>query len=193
MAKTELEKMMAGELYDYADEEVRAAHVRAVQLCDRYNRTERTELRLREEILRELFGSLGAAPLIEKNLRVDYGFHLRAGDNFFVNYDCVFLDVAPITFGDNVFIAPQCGFYSVNHPIDAALRNRGVEYGKPITVGSDVWIGGHVTVCPGVTIGDNVVIGAGSVVVHDIPSNSVAVGNPARVVKRIPPKGQAQG
>ena len=113
---------------------------------------------------------------------------MHAGDNFFVNYDCVFLDVAPITFGDNVFIAPQCGFYSVNHPLDAALRNTGVEYGKPITVGSDVWFGGHVTVCPGVTIGDNVVIGAGSVVVRDIPSDSLAVGNPARVVKRLPPR-----
>ena len=111
---------------------------------------------------------------------------MRAGDNLFINYDCVFLDVAPITFGDNVFIAPQCGFYSVNHPMDAVVRRTGVEYGKPITVGSDVWIGGHVTVCPGVTIGDNVVIGAGSVVVHDIPSDSVAAGNPARVVKSLP-------
>ena len=185
---TELEKLKAGEMYDYGDPEVQQAHVRAVQLCDRFNGTERTELALREEILRELFGSLGKKPFVEKNIRIDYGFNMYAGDNFFVNYDCVFLDVAPITFGDNVFIAPQCGFYSVNHPLDAALRNTGVEYGKPITVGSDVWFGGHVTVCPGVTIGDNVVIGAGSVVVHDIPSDSLAVGNPARVVKRLPPR-----
>ena len=185
---TELEKLKAGEMYDYGDPEVQQAHVRAVQLCDRFNGTERTELALREEILRELFGSLGKNPFVEKNIRIDYGFNMHAGDNFFVNYDCVFLDVAPITFGNNVFIAPQCGFYSVNHPLDTALRNTGVEYGKPITVGSDVWFGGHVTVCPGVTIGDNVVIGAGSVVVHDIPSDSLAVGNPARVVKRLPPR-----
>ena len=128
---TELEKLKAGETYDYRDPEVQQAHVRAVQLCDRFNASERTELALREEILRELFGSLGKNPFVEKNIR---------------------------------------------------------EYGKPITVGSDVWIGGHVTVCPGVTIGDNVVIGAGSVVVHDIPSDSVAVGNPARVVKSLPPR-----
>ncbi len=185
---TELEKLKAGETYDYRDPEVQQAHVRAVQLCDRFNASERTELALREEILRELFGSLGKNPFVEKNIRIDYGFNMHAGDNLFINYDCVFLDVAPITFGDNVFIAPQCGFYSVNHPMDAVVRKTGVEYGKPITVGSDVWIGGHVTVCPGVTIGDNVVIGAGSVVVHDIPSDSVAVGNPARVVKSLPPR-----
>ena len=138
--------------------------------------------------MRELFGSLGENPLVEKNIRIDYGFNVHAGDNFFCNYDCVFLDCAPITFGNNVFIAPQCGFYAVNHPLEADLRNSGVETGVPITVGDDVWIGGGVKVMPGVTIGSNVVIGGGSVVVKDIPSNSLAVGNPARVVKSIPPK-----
>ena len=185
---TELEKMKAGQLYDYSDPEIFAAHVRAVELCDEYNETKRTEMSRREEILRELFGRLGKNPVVEKNIRVDYGFNLRAGDNFFANYDCVFLDCAPITFGDNIFIAPQCGFYSVNHPLDAATRNKGVEKGLPITVGSDVWFGGGVKVMPGVTIGDNVVIGGGSVVVKDIPSDSLAVGNPARVVKNVPPR-----
>ena len=185
---TELEKLMAGESYDYGDPEVRQAHVRAVELCDEYNETKRTETERREKILRELFGSLGAEPLVEKNIRIDYGFNMHAGDHLFINYDCVFLDVAPITFGNNVYIAPQCGFYSVNHPLDAALRNRDVEYGKPITVGDDVWIGGGVKVMPGVTIGSNVVIGGGSVVVHDIPSDSLAVGNPAHVVKSVPPR-----
>lgn len=182
---TELKKLKAGQQYRIADPEVVAAHIRAVDLCDEYNATKRTQTARREEILRELFGSLGANPVVEKNMRVDYGFHLHAGDNFFANYDCVFLDCAPITFGDNVFIGPQCGFYAVNHPLDAALRNSGVETGIPITVGNNVWFGGSVTVCPGVTIGDNVVIGAGSVVVGDIPSDCVAVGNPARVVRRL--------
>ena len=186
--KSELQKLKDGELYDYTDPEVRAAHIRAVELCDEYNETKRTETEKRERILRELFGSLGENPLIEKNIRIDYGFNVHAGDNFFVNYDCVFLDCAPITFGNNVFIAPQCGFYAVNHPLEADLRNSGVETGVPITVGDDVWIGGGVKVMPGVTIGSNVVIGGGSVVVKDIPSNSLAVGNPARVVKSIPPR-----
>ena len=185
---TELEKMKAGELYDYSDPEIFAAHVRAVELCDEYNGTGRRETEKRERILRELSGALGKNPVVEKNIRVDYGFNLRAGDNFFANYDCVFLDCAPITFGDNIFIAPQCGFYAVNHPLDAALRNSGVEYGRPITVGSNVWFGGGVKVMPGVTIGSNVVIGGGSVVVRDIPSDSLAVGNPARVVRHLPPR-----
>ena len=186
--KSELQKLKDGELYDYTDPEVRAAHIRAVELCDEYNGTGRTETEKRDRILRELFGSLGENALIEKNIRIDYGFNVHAGDNFFVNYDCVFLDCAPITFGNNVFIAPQCGFYAVNHPLEADLRNSGVETGVPITVGDDVWIGGGVKVMPGVTIGSNVVIGGGSVVVKDIPSNSLAVGNPARVVKSIPPR-----
>ena len=136
--KSELQKLKDGELYDYTDPEVRAAHIRAVELCDEYNETGRTETEKRERILRELFGSLGENALIEKNIRIDYGFNVHAGDNFFVNYDCVFLDCAPITFGNNVFIAPQCGFYAVNHPLEADLRNSGVETGVPITVGDDV-------------------------------------------------------
>ncbi len=159
--KSELQKLKDGELYDYTDPEVRAAHIRAVELCDEYNETKRTETEKRDRILRELFGSLGENALVEKNIRIDYGFNVHAGDNFFVNYDCVFLDCAPITFGNNVFIAPQCGFYAVNHPLEADLRNSGVETGVPITVGDDVWIGGGVKVMPGVTIGSNVVIGGG--------------------------------
>ena len=159
--KSELQKLKDGELYDYTDPEVRAAHIRAVELCDEYNETGRTETEKRERILRKLFGSLGENALIEKNIRIDYGFNVHAGDNFFCNYDCVFLDCAPITFGNNVFIAPQCGFYAVNHPLEADLRNSGVETGVPITVGDDVWIGGGVKVMPGVTIGSNVVIGGG--------------------------------
>lgn len=185
---TEPEKMKAGEMYDYFDPEVRAAHVRAVQLCDEYNDTKRTETARREEILRELFGSLGENVLVEKNIRADCGFNLHAGDNFFVNYDCVFLDVAPITFGNNVLIGPQCGFYAVNHPLDAALRSTSVERGYPITVGDDVWFGGGVKVMPGVTIGSNVVIGGGSVVVMDIPDDCLAAGNPARVIRKLPPR-----
>ena len=159
--KSELQKLKDGELYDYTDPEVRAANIRAVELCDEYNETGRTETEKRERILRELFGSLGENALIEKNIRIDYGFNVHAGDNFFCNYDCVFLDCAPITFGNNVFIAPQCGFYAVNHPLEADLRNSGVETGVPITVGADVWRGGGAKVRQGVRNGRNMLAGRG--------------------------------
>ena len=102
-----------------------------------------------------------------------------------MNHNCVILDCAKVEFGDNVFVAPNCGFYTAGHPIDVELRNKRLEYAKPIKVGNNVWIGGNVVVLPGVTIGDNITIGAGSVVTKDIPSNSVAVGNPCRVIKSI--------
>ncbi|MDE5837117.1 MAG: sugar O-acetyltransferase, partial [Paramuribaculum sp.] len=107
-------------------------------------------------------------------------------DNFYANFNLVILDEAKVSFGDNVFIAPNCGFYTAGHPLDATSRNRGLEYARPITVGNNVWIGAGVSVLPGVTIGDNCVIGAGSVVVKSIPPFSVAVGNPCKVVKTIP-------
>lgn len=102
-----------------------------------------------------------------------------------MNFNCVILDGARVTFGDNVFVAPGCGFYTAGHPLDAEQRNKGLEYARPIKVGSNVWIGGNVCVLPGVTIGDNCVIGAGSVVTRDIPSGVVAAGNPCRVIRKI--------
>ena len=115
----------------------------------------------------------------------DYGCHIRVGREFFANHNMVILDAAPVTFGDHVFVAPNCGFYTSGHPIDAERRDRGLEYAYPITVGDHVWFGAGVHVMPGVTIGSNVVIGAGSVVTRDIPDGSVAVGNPCRVIRPI--------
>ncbi|MBQ3097421.1 MAG: sugar O-acetyltransferase [Kiritimatiellae bacterium] len=117
----------------------------------------------------------------------DYGYNIELGANFFANHNTVILDGAKVKFGDNVFIAPNCSFYTAGHPLDVERRNKGLEYAYPITVGDNVWIGGNVTVCPGVTIGSNVVIGAGAVVTHDIPDNALAFGVPARVVRKIEP------
>ncbi len=182
---TEKEKMLAGELYKDYDGEIVALLAHAKKVCEEYNRTPREEREKRLAIMKSLLGKTGEALNIESNVWFDYGCHTEVGENFYANHDCVFLDCAKITFGDNVFIAPQCGFYTAAHPLDPAARNAGLEFAKPITVGNNVWIGGGVKVLPGVTVGDNCVIGAGSVVVKDIPANSVAVGNPARVIKKL--------
>ena len=139
----------------------------------------------RDRLFRELFGSLGKGAFLEPPFNCDYGCNTYIGDNFYANMDCIFLDVARITIGDRVFFGPRVGLYTPYHPIDAAVRASGPEGARPITIGNDVWFGGSVVVCPGVTIGDDVVIGAGSVVTKDIPSHSVAVGNPCHVIRKI--------
>ncbi len=182
---TEREKMLAGELYYDGDKEILEGLARAKELCEEYNRTPRTATETRRAIIKKLLGKTGENFNIESNVWFDYGCNTEIGENFYCNHDCVFLDCAKITFGDNVFIAPQCGFYTAGHPLEAKLRAKGYEFAKPITVGSNVWFGGGVKVMPGVTIGDGAVIGGGSVVASNIPPNCVAVGNPARVVKKI--------
>ena len=109
----------------------------------------------------------------------------RSGDNFYSNHNLVILDCTKVTFGENVFIGPNCGFYTAGHPIEVEVRNGGLEYASPISVGNNVWIGGGTSVLPGVTIGDNCTIGGGSVVVKSIPANSIAVGNPCKVIRSI--------
>lgn len=136
-------------------------------------------------LLRQLLGRTGEHFTIKSTFWCDYGRHITIGENFFCNYNCVMLDCAPITFGDNVMVAPNCGFYTAAHPLDHTLRDEELEYAKPITVGDSVWIGGGVTVLPGVTIGSRAVIGGGSVVVHDIPEGVVAVGNPCRPIRTL--------
>ncbi len=181
---TEKEKLLAGELYK-VDEELLGELARAKRVCEEYNRTPRDDREKRQALMRSLLGKCGENFNIESNVWFDYGYNTEVGENFYANHDCVFLDTNKLIFGDNVFIAPQCGFYTAGHPLDRKTRSAQLEFARPIRVGSDVWFGGGVKVLPGVTIGDNVVVGAGSVVVHDIPSGSVAVGNPARVIRRL--------
>lgn len=180
---TEREKCDAGMLYDASGPEREQDHLRCADLCYEYNHTRPSDVERREEILRGLFGRVGQKVYVEPNLFCGFGYNIEVGENFYANNNCVFVDPAKITFGDNVFIAPNCAFYTAGHPLDAERRNLGYEYAYPITVGDDVWFGGNCVVLPGVTIGSNVVIGAGSVVKDDIPSGVLAFGNPCRVYR----------
>lgn len=182
---TELEKCNAGLMYDTTFPGREEMHLECIDLCFDYNNTRPSDMKRREEILRKLFGKLGKNPYVEPTIFCGFGWNIEAGDNFYANNNCVFVDPGKITFGDNVFIGPSCGFYTAHHPIHPELRNKLYEYARPITVGSDVWIGGGTVVLPGARIGSNVVIGAGSVVTGEIPDNVVAFGNPCKVYRAI--------
>lgn len=184
---TEKEKMIAGKVYKCLDEELSTALRKAKQLCHKYNDIFFEDEAAAKKIIDELLQAEhnDGYCVFTPPFWCDYGFNVKVGKNFYSNHNLVILDCAEVTFGDNVFVGPNCGFYTAIHPIDAHQRNTGIELAKPIKVGSDVWVGGGVTVLPGVTIGNNVVIGAGSVVVKDIPSGVVAVGNPCKPIRKI--------
>lgn len=183
---TEKEKMQKHMLYDANyDKELLKERNKAKKLCYQYNQLHPSAEWEQREILHRLLGRTGKNFCITAPFWCDYGYNIELGENFYSNHNLVILDGGKVIFGDNVFVAPNCGFYTAGHPIDLERRNKGLEYAYPITVGNNVWIGAGVSVMPGVTIGDNVVIGAGSVVVKDIPSNSVAVGNPCKVIRAI--------
>lgn len=183
---TEKEKMLKQMLYDANyDKALLEERARAKDLCYEYNQTRPSDEEKQMEIMKNLLGKTDGSFCIMAPFWCDYGYNIEIGENFFANHNTVILDGAKVTFGKNVFIAPDCGFHTAGHPIDYERRNRGLEYAYSITVGDNVWIGAGVQVMPGVTIGSNVVIGGGSVVVKDIPDNSVAVGNPCRVLRSI--------
>lgn len=184
---TEKEKAARGELYDANyDPQLQKEMLDCADICFELNNIKPSNLSKREELIKRLLGSTKGNFRIISPFYCDYGYKIEIGENFFSNMNCVILDGAKVTFGDNVFIAPNCGFYTAGHPLDVEQRNSGLEYARPITVGNNVWIGAGVSVLPGVTIGDNSVIGAGSVVTKDIPADCVAVGNPCRVIKTLP-------
>ena len=173
-------------LYDANyDKELINDRIAAKELCFEYNSTRPSDGEKQKELLKRLLGKTRENFCITAPFWCDYGYNIEIGENFYANHNLVILDGAKVTFGNNVFIAPNCGFHTAGHPIDAERRNKGLEYAYPISVGNDVWIGAGVQVMPGVTIGSNVVIGGGSVVVKDIPDNSVAVGNPCKVIRPI--------
>ena len=185
----ELEKMMSGDLYDATNNTTLLDLLTQTQeLCHDYNLLRPSQTAERTALMRRILGKTGQRFKILSPFWCDYGFNIEVGENFFANFNLVILDEARVTFGDNVFIAPNCAFYTAGHPLDVAQRNAGLEYSLPIRVGNNVWIGGNVCVMPGVTIGDNTVIGGGSVVVHDIPAGVLAAGNPCRPIRHLDAK-----
>lgn len=183
---TEKQKMMAQMLYDANyDQELENERLECKALCQEYNNLPIKDVELRHNFIKKILGKTGEQVHIEPDFWCDYGYNITVGERFYANHGLIILDGGGVNFGDDVFIAPSCGFHTAGHPIDYERRNQGYEYAYPIKVGSNVWFGAGVQVMPGVTIGDNVVIGGGSVVVKDIPSNSVAVGNPCKVIREI--------
>ncbi len=181
---TEKDKMLAGELYDPLDPELVHARERARDLCWALNATRDADADERRRLLRELFGTGGDSVWMQPPFFCDYGANIHLGERVFFNFNCVVLDVCPVTIGSFTLFAPAVQIYTATHPLNAALR-RQQEFAKPITIGSDVWVGGATVICPGVTIGSRSVIGAGSVVTRDIPAGVLAAGNPCRVIREI--------
>lgn len=183
---TEKEKMLAGEIYLACDSEVLEELTKTREKIYDYNSLRPSETQKMKEILLDLLGHVGDGDIhINQPFHCDYGKHISVGKRFFANFNLTILDEAFVTIGDDCFIGPNVGIYTACHSTDPVERNSRQEWAKPVNIGNNVWIGGSVTILPGVSIGDNVTIGAGSVVVNDIPSNTVAVGNPCKVIKRL--------
>lgn len=181
---TEREKMVAGDFYDPMDLELTQIRNHAHKCIREFNLHDDPG-KANENILKSLFGHVAGNMFIEPPFYCDYGFNIQIGDGFYANFDCILLDVAPIIIGKNCMFAPRVGLYTATHPINSNERTSGIEYGKPIVIGDNVWLCANVIVNPGVTIGNNVVVGSGAVVTKDIPDNVLVAGNPAKIVKTL--------
>lgn len=182
--KSERMKMLAGELYDPQDPELVVARDRARDLCQALNATREAEQDERRRLLQSLLGSGGDDVWIQPPFFCDYGSNIRLGTKCYLNFNCIFLDVCQIRVGDHTLFGSGVHVYTATHPLDP-VRRREQEFGKPVMIGSDVWIGGGAIICPGVSIGSRSVIGAGSVVTRDIPEGVLAAGNPCRVIREL--------
>ncbi len=181
---TEKEKMLLGLPYLANDKQLVAERTRAKKLLHQLNVTEYLMNGKSRSILRSLLPNTHKKIYIEPPFHCDYGYNIQAGENVYFNVNCVVLDTMQVCIGNNVFFGPAVHVYTATHPLDA-LERRTVEFSKPVTIGDDCWIGGQTVICPGVSIGSGCVIGAGSVVTKDIPANSLAVGNPAKVIRNL--------
>lgn len=184
--KVNMKKGQKEDLFDVISDEVYfKKRDKANDLCYKLNMLHPGKVTEQHKIVKKLFGKTGDVFYVIAPFRCDLGYNIEIGNNFYANSNVVILDEAKVTFGENVLIGPNCGFFTIGHPNDFKLRNKGLVYAYPITVGNNVWFGAGVQVLPGVNIGNNVVIGAGSLITKDIPDNSLAVGNPCKVIKKL--------
>jgi len=182
---TEKEKMLTSEMYNPYDKELVSERHACRLLFQEFNNLKEDEKKLRFKLLYQLIPMAGKNLFIEPPFYCDYGYNIIAGDNVFMNFNCCILDVCKVTIGNHCMFGPNVQIYTATHPLEAKARNSGREFAKPITIGNNVWIGGHALICPGVTIGDNVVIGAGAIVTKSFPDNVFIAGNPAKIIKKI--------
>ncbi|MCK2021282.1 MULTISPECIES: sugar O-acetyltransferase [Peribacillus] len=170
--------------YERGTEELKLKNIRAHKLVQEFNNSAIEDFSKREEIIKNLFGTVGVDPSIEHNFHCDLGYNIHVGDNFYDGYNCTILDMAEVRVGDNCMIGPNVGIYTAGHSIEPKDRNKS-GYGIPIIIGNDVWIGGSCIILAGVTIGDNSIVAAGSVVTKNVPANTIVAGNPAKILKSI--------
>ena len=183
--KSEKQKMIMGELYNAMDEELVRDRLQARFLLKRYNDSAPDQIVTRQQILNDLIPEQGSGLYIEPPFYCDYGANIKIGNKVYFNFSCTILDVMQVTIGDNTLFGPSVQIYTAMHPIDWKERSSGLEFAKPVSIGSHVWVGGGAIICPGVSIGDRSIIGAGSVVTRDIPDNVFAAGNPCKIIKSL--------
>lgn len=181
---TEQEKMAAGLWFNPADKVLAKQRQHAKALCVQLNQQGPLPFKAHQQLAAQLFGKLGSC-YIEPNFYCDYGNNIELGQNFYANHNCVILDAAKVSIGDDVLLGPAVQIYTVAHPLDAEQRKTGLEQGKAVTIGNSVWVGGGAIILPGVTIGEGAVIAAGAVVTKDVPAYAVVAGNPAKIIKTV--------
>ncbi len=183
--KSEKEKMISGEMYNPLDAVLSEDRQKARLLLKKLNDSLESDMQAGTAILKQLLPNAGEGLWIQPPFYCDYGYNISTGRNVFLNFNCVILDVAPVTIGSRVMLGPNVQIYAASHPLDHKERSSGLEFGKPVMIGDDVWIGGSAVICPGVSIGERCVIGAGSVVTKDIPAGVFAAGNPCKLIREL--------